>query len=140
LKAERKVQSAKKLKRKSPAQWETASPEELLEEKRSLDKFAQDMKPSLPGMATDQRDALLAELHRLANLKTFFDEYAATKREDVGKDVSRFREYRLWLADVDKRLSAAMKADEVIACFPRGDSRGTVVRPDQLDAAGESHG
>jgi len=30
--------------------------------------------------------------------------------------------------------------DEVIAYFPGGDSCGTVVRPDQLDAAGEAHG
>ena len=30
--------------------------------------------------------------------------------------------------------------DEVIAYFPRGDSRGTVLRSEQLDAAGEAHG
>ena len=31
-------------------------------------------------------------------------------------------------------------SDEVIAYFPRGDSRGTALRSEQLDAAGEARG
>jgi hypothetical protein len=80
LKANRKVQPSKKMKRTSPAEAETMSPEELAEEQRSFDRFANGMRTYLREMEKDQRDALLRELHRLGNVKTFLDSFTATNR------------------------------------------------------------
>ena len=71
------------------------------------------MKSYLPGMKADQREALLTELYRLANFKMFLDWYAARGRKSANDD-SRFRELRLWLATVDKKLDKAMLAMEEV--------------------------
>jgi hypothetical protein len=106
----RKARTSNKLKPTPSTQLETASQEELLEEERSFRRFAEKMNPSLLGMGKDQRDALLRDLHRISNFKTFLKEYTATERDEVRKNAQRFRKYRLWLAAVDKKLKAAMTA------------------------------
>lgn len=127
MKAGRRVQPSKTLKRTPSAELETPSPEDLLEEKRSVNKLSEDMELDFKQMEKGQRDALVTELHRMCVFKQFLDWYAATKREDVGRDVSRFRKYRLWLADVDEKLSEGMKAMheavDIANSNPRGNSQ-----------------
>ena len=108
MKANRKVQPSKKLKRTSTAEAETMSPEELLEESRSVSKLARQMNLYLP--EKDQRDALLTELYRMSIFKQVLDSFTATNREEVLEENARFRKYRLWLVRLDKELSTAMKA------------------------------
>jgi hypothetical protein len=72
--------------------------------------FAKDMKSYFPTMRADERDALITKLYRLATFKRFLDWYAATKRTEIQRDTPRFREYRIWLVDVEEKLSKAMKA------------------------------
>jgi hypothetical protein len=112
LKAKRRGPTSNKLKRVPSTQLEAASREELLEEERLFNTFATKIKPYLPGMGTDQRDALLRELHSWSNVKIFLDGYAASERTDAQEFASRFRKYRLWLVRVDEKLTAAMKAME----------------------------
>jgi hypothetical protein len=61
-------------------------------------------------MKADQRDALLTKLYQLSDLKRYLDDRTAIKREEAERDKTRFREHRLWLADVDEKLSRAMRA------------------------------
>ncbi len=72
--------------------------------------FVEGMKSSLAKMKADQRDALLTEIYRMVIFKNFLEWYAETGREQVRRDTPRFRKYRLWLADVDEKLSTAMRA------------------------------
>lgn len=112
LKAKRKVWRSKTLKRIPSAPLETPSQEELLEEERSFNEFASKVKPHLPEMEREQRDALLTELYRMSNAKKVVEWHTATEREDAEENKRRFRKFRLWLVGVDKKLSEAMKAME----------------------------
>jgi hypothetical protein len=110
LKAKRKARTFNKLKRVPSTQLEAESREELLEEERLFNEFAVKMKPHLPEMHVDQRDALLTKLYRMSNANKVIEWYLAAERGDVRKNVQRFRQYRLWLVSVDRKLSEAMKA------------------------------
>jgi hypothetical protein len=94
------------------------SREEWLEERRSYNKFARQMKPYVKEIRTDQRDALLAEVYRLANFKQMLDWWAETERADA----ARYRKYRLWLVDVDTRLQRAIsEIEKALYSYPTGD-------------------
>ena len=62
MKANTKKGTPNKLKRTPFTQLEVASREELLEEKRLFNEFASKVKPHLPEMEREQRDALLKQL------------------------------------------------------------------------------
>jgi hypothetical protein len=115
LKAKRKAQTSNKLKRTLSTQLETVSRDDFLEEKRSFNKFAVKVKPYLPGMEAEQRDALLTELHRRTNFKTILESYTTIQRKDTQENARRFRKSRLWLVGVEKKLNEAMKAMEEAA-------------------------
>jgi hypothetical protein len=112
LKATRKVRTFNKLKRGPTIQLEAESRKELLEEERLFKKFAMKMKPHLPEMDKDQRDALLTELYRMSNAKKVVEWHIETERGDAQENANRFRKYRRWLVSVDKKLTETMKAME----------------------------
>ncbi len=95
---------------------------------QSKQTFMKDMKSCFSGMKADQRDALLAELYELAKVKDFIDcSMAPGVRTTTRNDKLRYRQYRLWLAKVDDKLSKVMgamqEALDVANGCPRQDTQ-----------------
>lgn len=101
------------------------SREERLQEIRSYNKFARQMKPYVREIKTDQRDALLTEVYRLANFKRTLDWWAETERVDA----ARYRKYRLWLVDVDTTLQRAIREiEKALDSYPTGTDQNRLAK------------
>jgi hypothetical protein len=101
------------------------SREERLQERRSYNKFARQMKPYVREIKTHERDALLTEVYRLANFKRTLDWWAETERADA----ARYRKYRLWLVDVDTGLQRAVREiEEALDSYPTGSDQNRLAK------------
>ena len=119
MKAKRRVRMSPTVKRIP------VSREERLQEIRSYNKFARQMKPYVREIKTDQRDALLTEVYRLANFKRTLDWWAETERVDA----ARYRKYRLWLVDVDTTLQRAIREiEKALDSYPTGTDQNRLAK------------